>query len=178
MDFDKDYCHRMNENPKMKDKLKKGPCGSNGYHEVIYGSLRYCPYFLQHPTLSGRSEFLRVKRACFKCLRCNHNSSSCKYCPASCYYCKTTGKSDKSHFPGLCASFGNEEFLEVAKQIYIKLSNMKKKEDDQEKEEKSANVFKADGEEEDDSDGDIDTEDDLLEALNCHKISRHMSLQQ
>ena len=99
IDYDKDYCLRMNENPKMKNRLKKCPCGSNGYHEVIYGSLRYCPYFLQHPTLNGRREFLRAKRACFKCLRGNHNSSSCRYRPATCYYCKTAGKSDKSHSP-------------------------------------------------------------------------------
>ena len=54
IDFDKDYCKRMTENPKMKGKLKRCPCGMGSHHEVPYGTMRYCGYFLQHPTIKGR----------------------------------------------------------------------------------------------------------------------------
>ena len=114
--------------------------------------------------------FLKLRRGGFKHLRGNHSSNSCRYRPATCYYCQTAGKPDKGHSPGLCAAFNDEEFSEIAKQIENKL---KTKTDESGK---ATNVFKA--EEEDDSDGDLENEDDLIEALNCHKISRHMTLQQ
>ena len=87
LQYDRDYCKQMTENPKNRDKLCRCPCGVGAHHEVPYGSLRYCPHFLNHGTYNARKEFLKLKRACMKCLRGSHLSSSCRYKPSSCYYC-------------------------------------------------------------------------------------------
>ena len=125
----------MIENPKNRDKLRRCPCGVGAHHEVPYGSLRYCPHFLNHGTYNARKEFLKLKRGCTKCLRGNHLSSSCRYKPSSCYYCQLAGKAEKAHSPGMCCAFNDTEFSEIIKIIESKLKSQVNGA------EKSSNVF-------------------------------------
>ena len=71
----------------------------------------------------------------------------------------------------MCCAFNDAEFSEIIKIIENKLKSRVNGA------EKSSNVFTT-GDDESVSDEDLEDEDDLINALNCHKMSRYMSLQQ
>merc|ERR1712082_472138 len=169
---DRDYCKQVIANPKYREKLRRCPCGVGTPHEVLYGSMRYCPHFLNLGTYNARKEFIKLKRGCMKCMRGNHLSSSCRYKPSSCYYCRIAAKQDKGHSPGMCCAFNDTEFTEVIKVLEAKFKSQAKGT------EKNANVFTAGDEGGVSDDEDLETEEDLVNALNCHKMSRHMTLEQ
>ena len=71
----------------------------------------------------------------------------------------------------MCCAFNDTEFSEIIKIIESKLKSRVNGA------EKSSNVFTI-GDDESVSDEDLEDEDDLIDALNCHKVSRYMTLQQ
>ena len=89
--------------------MRPSGCKVGPAHTTKYGSMRYCKNFLDVKGWKDRKEYLRTRKACYKCLQLNHSASVCKS-KLKCTYCSQIGKPLTAHNSALCAYLNDQEF--------------------------------------------------------------------
>ena len=71
--YNREFTKKANEDPKNESKLRICRYGIGPHHKVCFGSLHYCPYFLEMSDINSRKQLMRTRS-----LRTDHSSVSCK----------------------------------------------------------------------------------------------------
>ena len=116
LDFDRQYALKVNEaiQKEKPEFLRKCACNVDPRHSTKFGSLCFCPRFLEEKDFEQCKQFLK-QQECFKCLLPFHSANTC-YSKLRCFYW-AAGKSSCNHNSTMCTFLTEAEFAAVQMKI-------------------------------------------------------------
>ena len=110
MSLDRERALKVNakapNTPSGSRKMATCVCGSG--HKMLHGSLHYCKTFLKLNTYAEKTQYIRSKIVCYRCLKLGHRANKF-HAKISCSYCIWAGKGRSGHNPSLCTDLSNAQ---------------------------------------------------------------------